>query len=483
MHEALSYDPVDRRLVVKNSVAKDTLLMQLPLKGTVIQQRPDNALSVKLMEELEQQRSATFAVESPKDREDLFKEHTKDVLLAAYLASNPPDQAIRPYLDSLPTDVSSFPVHWSLPAIQRRLQGSPLQDRVIALQKQHEQDYACVRRVYGQEAPSKEGFLYALSMVESRAFGFDETVDGPIMVPLLDLCNHVRGQQSNQKTASYRINSSLRDAICVTSTQDLAANTEVCITYGARSNGQLLLKYGFCLNSNTNLEPDGSSNDLLECKFAVGSNTKTVVLRTGPKQYTFGPLTQAVEECYCYETKGGLQMDSLNDDEIENGDCNDDVDDMDAFLQACEEEGEENDENDADVFYEDMGVNDNSEVEDNVSIELAALYQLESRLNKRVEAYDPKHRSRSWKEWNELATMPSSSDTYAAILMHSELRILRFYLIAVSKLQTKLSSGDASVSTRMFDDVIHLSAEDTKRVDSQTTELADVYMQIRHSCT
>ena len=92
-----------------------------------------------------------------------------------------------------------------------------------------------------------------LAAVTSRAFaGMGGNRDEDIaMVPLLDLCNHRRGNVTKNVSYFKTDDGSVR----VVAAHDLNAHTVLAITYGARGNAQLLFNYGFCIPDN--IEPDG----------------------------------------------------------------------------------------------------------------------------------------------------------------------------------------------------------------------------------
>ena len=139
-----------------------------------------------------------------------------------------------------------------------------------------------------------------MALITSRCFdglGYDG-VD--VMIPLLDLLNHVRGRGSNKTSsggdsgvahvrykryqnedetdedvsrdfepATKRIKTAIDDSaaasnnlrsgsggVKVTAGQSIVANrTKLQMTYGAKSNSTLLGRYGFCIHDN--VEPDG----------------------------------------------------------------------------------------------------------------------------------------------------------------------------------------------------------------------------------
>ena len=133
-------------------------------------------------------------------------------------------------------------------------------------------DYRSLSEANESAGPSLEDFDDMLAAVTSRAFAGQE--DEIMMIPILDLCNHSRGK-NEEKNLEYKI---LDDgSVEVRAVVKIKPNENFRLTYGAKSNQQLLLNYGFAMKDN--VEPDGSSNDFLE----FCCNGTTVELKTGPK--------------------------------------------------------------------------------------------------------------------------------------------------------------------------------------------------------
>ena len=72
------------------------------------------------------------------------------------------------------------------------------------------------------------------------------------MIPLLDLMNHKRGTKEKSSVSYNRLEDG---TIEVKAKSNMNKNQCPGITYGAKGNSQLLLRYGFCLKDN--VEPDG----------------------------------------------------------------------------------------------------------------------------------------------------------------------------------------------------------------------------------
>jgi hypothetical protein len=238
-------------------------------------------------------------------------------------------------------------------------------------QQQEQQD----QQLQQQQYFSWDEYSYARAVVSSRAFALPEGVcGGTTLVPLLDLCNHARGQSLDGTSTKAKKNLSYtfvtheeeeddgdsggagdyinqRDQnndddetlppekkkrkmaaksssnniyyVVVTAAVDIPRGEPLIITYGARSNAILLCQYGFCLPNN--IEPDGSSNDTYEWQWTNDNNddatttttSRSIFLRTGPKSYTYGPFVQVLA---AYTARHHRRRNGGADNENDDGD-------------------------------------------------------------------------------------------------------------------------------------------------------------------
>lgn len=277
---------------------------------------------------------------SQKEKTKLLYHNDQDVVLALFLAHL---QQLRqkqsisfynPYLDTLPSflhgasdnndDESNIdneqeeeesssqhqllPRQWSLETLKRRLHGTSLYQRIINERNGVRDEYELIKTAWMQQQasapitsfPTLEQYDTMMCAVTSRGFeglGYDG-VD--VMIPLLDLLNHVRGGDgSNSDFARVRyerynmdecnekkkdgvvgvddgdegegvsppptkrmkttLKSSVGGGVKVTAAQRITlpinATIPLQMTYGAKSNSTLLGRYGFCIENN--VEPDG----------------------------------------------------------------------------------------------------------------------------------------------------------------------------------------------------------------------------------
>jgi hypothetical protein len=438
VHSAISVSE-DRELFLQEGVAKDTILLEIPLSCLP---SCDSIQSTDVGKKL----GDCIASLS----EELFNEE-QDLLLALLLAHQKEYGwegrcDYRPYLGTLPS-ASAFdflPRRWS-DENKRLLQGSSLLQRVEKASAGLSRDYQLLSEKWsGTGFPSLETFDVMLAAVTSRAFagmGASRNDQDISMVPLVDLCNHRRG--SVKKNLAYR---RLESSVQATALEPLEAGTTLQITYGAKGNAQLLFNYGFAIANN--VEPDGSSNDVVEVQLKDGC--PLVQLRTGPKSYTFGCFSKAIEQFHEVDEATAIEGDG--------------PDDLEDFLNECEanpgvcgivevEEEEEEEEEDAEVV--------------NVEAEITAIQELEKALVSVRSRYHLKGAA-----LKEAAQSKDQPLCYAGIVILSELRTIQFYELACLRLIEKLTKSEEL----QFQWAIEV---DDKQLQAQAIELADTFIRIR----
>lgn len=135
-----------------------------------------------------------------------------------------------------------------------------------------------------ESPPFFAGFSHAMAAVSSRAFSNTTGVtdnSSSMMVPLLDLCNHRRGCNIETKNLSYSFQKD--GTVAVKAATTIQAGDTLRITSCTVQSRMLSCSSttrGVCIPDN--LEPDGSSNDILEFT-TVATETAAIPLRTGPK--------------------------------------------------------------------------------------------------------------------------------------------------------------------------------------------------------
>ena len=403
---------------------------------------------------------------------------------AAYLATLPP-----------PSSYDNIPRRWDDEQLESLLGGTSLLTRVRKEQSALKSDYAVISTAWSKkyadgdisssEIPSYNEFDDMFAAVSSRGFAGLGSNDGQsdAMVPLLDLLDHRRGTDA-KKDVRYKRSSDADDQdedssatvyIEVVADRDLSPGSTIHDTYGAKGNAQLCFRYGFCIPNN--LEPDGSSNDVVE--LSLKDDGQMVELRAGPKSYTYGKFARMME---MFQETDGSEEANKNEQEEVSG-----MDDMEAFLNQCDEEEKGGDGGGDDfdmMMYGGMngeeGEDDEGEgdEEEELESECKALERLSEALAKARERYSLKG--------NELQDAFENDDGspkhFAAILIQSELRTIGLYQLAALKILHRLKSmvngsSPAAKDGKVIEDNI-IDPDDLllKQVD----ELVSAYATIRH---
>jgi len=150
------------------------------------------------------------------------------------------------YLSLLPQDFTSFPLYWSEEDLAE-LQASSLRESVLSTKKLLQQAYARLKQNLLDPNASLfpagvtyEQYLWAYCVASSRSWNFGNDF---ALVPLGDLLNHQSdaGMPGIDITGQY---------IEVNATRDYAKGDQVFISYGNKSNSELLGTYGFILEDN-----------------------------------------------------------------------------------------------------------------------------------------------------------------------------------------------------------------------------------------
>ena len=443
LHPSVCFSANSRELSVYSLIQSDTLLMKLPRRCLLT---PERAMEL----------SPWLAVLTETVKAKELYTPTSDLIIAMAMASQRPETL--PYLKTLPDPDSfdSLPRRWAESKIDELLRGSPLLNRARAAKEGVCKDYDAIKEAWNKTQeqkcafPSFQEFSNMLAAVSSRAFGFGDSDEGVVMIPILDLCDHSRGR-NHQKNLAYK---RLQDgSVEVRSIVEIKQHELLRLTYGARGNSQLLLNYGFSIARNW--EPDGSSNDVLE--FSLNGEDM-VNLRAGPKSYSYGPLVKALEQA-CTVEPYGSSCETPG------------MDDMEAFLDECEESEE------IDIIYgntPDCGTENESGDTEEIQRELEGFKVLRDGFRQRIEAYGFKGK----KLQEEISSAKASHSYFAAILAQSELRTLHFYVRAIEKIEAFMQN-QAPQDPNSVD--LNIDDDDLDLLETQTEELAEAFMKIRHA--
>ena len=501
VHPNLEFSEANRKLHLNQKISKGEIVLRIPSKVFMT-------------------RARALAVCHPwlkniilrDEKNSTWKNSTADLAIAIAMATySSPDNY--PYLHSLPESSSfdALPRRWTESDMRKFLAGTSLLSHAVAAKTSAIEDYKLLRkRFYKQEAnrnqtnivspfPSFEKFSDMLAAVTSRAFQIGTSDQDIAIVPLLDLGNHTRGKATNKfekKNVSYHYKAS-ENAMIVTSVVDIDCGESIRLTYGAKSNAQLLLNYGFCIMKN--LEQDGSSNDVLEFhpfstlesdNYAQSLNRdrrKIIRLRAGPKSYSYGGFTAALEEYFSKEKFGTVHGNSneknrLNDHLPEQKE-NEFSSDFEDFLCQCDDDEEDNDFME---IYEGKGQSERFADKDFRNSEKT--YQGEMEALRRFKLHLIKI-SKGYTNYKGMNAPTTASDKlgfnwpqyYSHILSISELRTIYFFIRSIDKVQNLLYKElKEEIIPDRFDFEVFTDPEDLDLIDKQTEDLAYTYMSIRH---
>lgn len=197
-----------------------------------------------------------------------------------------------PYLKVLPSiDDVGCSIFWTQEELDTLLDGSPLRNQSIYLRSRVREEFYQLQDVLFSKEPEKfppdaftiQNFEWAYSLLFSRAMRLDfeepvdiigfgdekpKTADVVAMVPYVDLINHnpssetiIRGAFEGYSIPGVR---SAEKYISVKADKYYQQFEQIYISYGQKSNGQLLMLYGFAVERNSMDFMDLITKHLLE---------------------------------------------------------------------------------------------------------------------------------------------------------------------------------------------------------------------------
>ena len=418
-----------------------------------------------------------------------FYSQLQDLAIALYLAnSDSTKQAtsasnFQPYLDILPeaSTYDTLPRRWT-PEQLKILEGSSL---LPIIHKQKDgilKDYDHIKKEWVQKYgdsnhhfPLFQAFSDRLAAVSSRAFagfggssGSDE--EDIALVPLLDLADHCRGRQTT-KNVSYT--KSEDGTIIVNSISVIEKGDLIKITYGAQSNAQLLLNYGFAISDN--LEPDGSSNDFLDF-YPFPDQHTTVRLRAGPKAHSFHGFVNALDAFRSHDLETAADPGKSQAEKEEDFEANEEQfaewGDLDMTMNMDEIRSDDDDDGET--------ANDlKMQKEEAIESYRKALNRFRTRLEAVIKGYYLKSDELD-KLIAEGATSKSTAKKhFAALLVKSELRTIYFAVKAVDRIHELLLGASKSASSIPPQTAVNLSKSDVKLVEEQVAALSAAFLKLR----
>jgi hypothetical protein len=445
LHSSLEFSESNRELTATDKIEEGTLVMIIP-DGSLVSKERAMILCPWLKE-----------VESNLVSSTEFHTPLSDVFIALAMASESP--ITLSYLSTLPDPATfdALPRRWTDDQIEARLKGSPLSERVKKTKQGVRKDYNLVQTACNDlkekpaAFPSFDEFSNMLAVVSSRAFCVGHSDQDVALVPILDLCDHCRGSEARKNLSYKRVENG---SIEVRSIQSIEQDEGLRLTYGAQGNAQLLLNYGFSIPRN--LEPDGSSNDVLE--FSLLDGMPVIQLRTGPKSYAYGGLVKALEQVV------DMTPDESRDQPKE--------DDMEAFLNGCDEEDEE-----VDIYGEATeGGSDKDDESCTIQRELVALKSFQVALQESMGAYN----NAGINLTDRTAHPKPCANYYSALLIQSEQRTIHFFARAAEKIVALLQGKTVPQRSKELQVDLTTTKEDIELIEAQTEELAQAFMKIRY---
>ena len=503
VHPALTFSSADRSVQIKSEEEDQSGKVIIPA-GTVLMRIPSSCLlTVDAVSSTSYGKKLVDVIQSllSSSSDNSLHNDASDLILALYMAhmassANDSTSEYAAYLATLPHSSSydNIPRRWDDKQLESLLGGTSLLIHVRKERAGLKSDYAIIATAWAKsskggdtpspEFPSFDKFDDMFAAVSSRGFAGLGSNGGQAdaMVPLLDLLDHRRGTDA-KKDVRYKRSCDTDDKgngnatnayVEVVADRDLSPGSTIHDTYGAKGNAQLLSRYGFCIPNN--LEPDGSSNDVVELSLKKGC--PVVELRAGPKSYTYGKFARMVE--MFQEADGNEEAKNTNGQEEVSG-----MDDMEAFLNQCDEEeggddGDGCDGDDFDMMYGGMNGEDDEDEGDEEKMlesEYKALEQLSEALANARERYSLKDKEIH----NALEKTDGSPRHFAAILVQSERRTMRLYELASIKILHRLKSMMTGSSLAEESEKGDQDNEDDELLlKAQIDELVSAYATIRH---
>lgn len=147
-----------------------------------------------------------------------------------------------PFIGTLPAHTEGYPILYS-PADREALRGTTVESLLGDLESRYTEEWTWLRvHVPACSALPFRDWCATRALVTSRLFDLGDEM-GIALVPFADLFNHAQDPEVAWTWDAPE------QAFVMRATRDLAAGEELHVSYGTKSNGRLLLHYGFTLES------------------------------------------------------------------------------------------------------------------------------------------------------------------------------------------------------------------------------------------
>ncbi|KAL4456512.1 hypothetical protein ABPG74_000619 [Tetrahymena malaccensis] len=219
----------NRSIVSKRIIQADETLISIPQEQVITLEVASSSDFCKILTEknakLIQQKHVYFALFLLQEQQKKDASHYKA------------------YIESLPTDLSSFPALFSDEELQY-LEGTAALKLVQEQKEDIKNDYETISQLipeFKQEF-SMEQFRWAFLCSHSRVFGIKvKGVKTSVMVPLADMLNH---KHSGQEEGEWVFDDAT-NCFTVKTLKKIQRNQQIHFSYGSKCNSKLFLNYGF----------------------------------------------------------------------------------------------------------------------------------------------------------------------------------------------------------------------------------------------
>ena len=291
-------------------------------------------------------------------------------------------------------DFDESPTWWDDATREKLLKGSHVLETARKAAEDFEHDWNVVKEELADMAVEaklfpliptdflRETFRRAVAAIHSRSFNAavpgQETSDAEdesehtILVPVLDCANHHRKPRECRweivpiENWARRRHYIGKWSVVVGALKDFDEGDPIRIAYGARSNSELLVRYGFTVPDNA--EPDGSSNDVVPLHIPGVPGGPVAQLRVASRPgYTYPPLASALDAIKrkrlgVEEPSPGEKTRVRADDDIVG-----ELDELDDWYGGNAGGGDEEDEDDEAMYAEMYGGGDGEDEEDDAT--------------------------------------------------------------------------------------------------------------------